>query len=138
MHRQSNFNFWQNEPKFQRREFGCARDSGLDRMNNSLCAPAHWPTKSWHGAVPACPGLLIVRSDAFAVPLCRGQSPGGASLTPRALPAGSGKRHTEWGNVRLDGRHGRMGVTHRGIQRTTPPQPHKKKPRCRIFPARPS
>jgi len=84
MYRQSNFNFWQNEPKFQRREFGCARDLGLDRVNNSLCAPAHWPTKSWHGAVPACPGLLIVRSDKFAVALCRGASSRGAPLIRRA------------------------------------------------------
>jgi hypothetical protein len=60
MHRQSNFNVWHNEPKFQRREFGCAGASGLDR---SLSAPAHWPTQSWHGAVSDCPGLLIVDKE---------------------------------------------------------------------------
>jgi hypothetical protein len=136
MHRQSNFNFWQNEPKFQRPEFGCACASGLDRVNNSLSTPAHGRRN--RGIVPCLPALdsvagIIVRCIAPATSARGGGRP---ASTRSRLPAGYGKRHTEWRNVRLDGRPGRMTGPHPGIQRRTPPpQPPKKKAPCRIFPA---
>jgi hypothetical protein len=75
---------------------------------------------------------IIVRCTAHATSARGGGRP---ASTRSRLPAGYGKRHTEWRNVRLDVRPDRMAVPHPGSQRTTPPpQPHKKPP-CRIFSA---